>query len=49
MSRRFSELVDVPRVQGFTDLFYDATGIPSLVRDLDGTIDYRSRPTHPVH
>ncbi len=38
MSHRFSELVDVPRVQGFTDLFYDATGIPSLVRDLDGTI-----------
>ena len=38
MKYPFSELIDVARVQGLTDLFYRATGIPASVIGLDGSI-----------
>ncbi len=38
MKYRFSELIDIPRLQRLTSLFYNATGIPASVVDLDGTV-----------
>ena len=38
MNYPFSELIDVGRVQGLTDLFSRATGIPASIVGLDGSI-----------
>ena len=38
MKQRFSDLIEVAKVQRLTDLFYTATGIPASVIDLDGTV-----------
>ncbi|MHB8110961.1 MAG: PocR ligand-binding domain-containing protein [Syntrophorhabdaceae bacterium] len=38
----FSELVDIPRVQRLTDLFFRATGIVAALVTLDGTVLTRS-------
>ena len=42
MKHRFTDLIDVNRVQRLTDLFYQATGMPTAVIDLDGAILTRS-------
>ena len=38
MKQRFSDLIEVAKVQRLTDLFYTATDIPASVIDLDGTV-----------
>ena len=38
MKYKFSDLIDVAKVQRLNDLFYTATGIPGAVFDADGTI-----------
>lgn len=37
MKHQFLELIDAARIQGLTDLFYAATGMPAAIVDLDGT------------